>query len=142
MTAAAKQGHTRAIEELKLLHACALCGALNASRTCQGYPSTMGISTASYCYPKCQAAPWKAHEPHCGPWQCHRCKNIGRSLFGVDTRRRRNPQYRHALDDPCAVFNCSVFSFQTPAAQMQPDNERTAPIIVLHINNANSAMPS
>jgi len=74
MMAAAKQGDDRAIEDLKLLRACAACGALDAPRTCQGCRSATGISTARYCTPACQAAHWKAHEPHCGPCQCHRCK--------------------------------------------------------------------
>ena len=72
--AAAKQGLAEAIEHLKLLHACAACGAPDASRTCQGCRSATGVSTARYCTPACQAAHWKAHEPHCGPCQCHRCK--------------------------------------------------------------------
>jgi hypothetical protein len=74
MMAAAKQGLAEAIEELKLLHACAACSTPDASRTCQGCQSATGISTAQYCNPECQAAHWKAHEPNCGPCQCHRCK--------------------------------------------------------------------
>jgi hypothetical protein len=74
MMAAAAQGHAKAIEELKLLHACAACGAPDAARACQGCRSATGISTSRYCTPECQAAHWKAHEPHCGPCQCHRCK--------------------------------------------------------------------
>jgi len=75
MMAAANQGHARAIEDLKELRACAACGTPDAPRTCQGCRSaTTGISTARYCNPTCQAAHWKAHEPHCGPCQCHRCK--------------------------------------------------------------------
>jgi len=74
MMAAAKHGHADAIEALKLLHACAACSAPDASRTCQGCRSATGISTARYCNPACQAAHWKAHEPNCGPCQCHRCK--------------------------------------------------------------------
>ena len=74
MLAAAKQGHAEAIEAPKLLHACAACGAPDAPRTCQGCRSDTGISTARYCNPECQAAHWKAHEPNCGPCQCHRCK--------------------------------------------------------------------
>jgi len=74
MVAAAAQGHAEAIEALKLLHACAACGAPDAHRTCQGCRSATGISTARYCTPACQAAHWKAHEPNCGPCQCHHCK--------------------------------------------------------------------
>jgi len=74
MMAAAKQGHSDAVEELKLLHACAACGALDASRACQGCRSATGLSTARYCNPGCQAAHRKAHAPDCGPCQCHRCK--------------------------------------------------------------------
>jgi len=74
MMAAAKQGQAEAVEALKLLHACAACGAPDASRTCQGCRSATGLSTARYCTPTCQAAHWKDHEPHCGPCQCHRCK--------------------------------------------------------------------
>jgi hypothetical protein len=74
MMAAAKQGHAEAIEDLKLLHACAACGAPDASRACQGCRTATGLSTARYCSPACQAAHWKAHEPDCGPCQCHRCK--------------------------------------------------------------------
>ena len=74
MMAAAKQGHANATKALKLLHACAACGTPDASRTCQGCQSATGISTARYCNPACQAAHWKAHEPDCGPCQCHRCK--------------------------------------------------------------------
>jgi hypothetical protein len=74
MMAAAKQGHAEAIKALQLLHACAACGTPDASRACQGCRSATGISTARYCNPSCQAAHWKAHEPHCGPCQCHRCK--------------------------------------------------------------------
>jgi TPR repeat protein len=72
--AAAKQGYARAVEVLKLLHACAACGTPDASRACQGCRSATGLSTARYCNPACQAAHRKAHEPHCGPCQCHRCK--------------------------------------------------------------------
>jgi len=72
--AAAEQGHARAIGLLKELRACAACGALDAPRTCQGCRSATGLSTARYCTPECQAAHWKAHEPDCGPCQCHRCK--------------------------------------------------------------------
>ena len=71
MMAAAAQGDARAIEDLKLLNACAACGAPDASRTCQGGRSAASISTARYCTPACPAAHWKAHEPHCGPCQCH-----------------------------------------------------------------------
>ena len=67
MMAAAKQGYARAIEDLKLLRACAACGAPDASRACQGCMSATGLSTARYCTPACQAAHWKAHEPDCGP---------------------------------------------------------------------------
>jgi TPR repeat protein len=74
MMAAAKGGDAKAIEKLKLLHACAACGAPDAPRACQGCRSATGISTARYCNPTCQAAHWKAHEPDCGPCQCHRCK--------------------------------------------------------------------
>ena len=74
MMAAAKQSHSESIEALKLLNACAACGAPDASRACQGCMSATGISTARYCTPACQAAHWKAHEPDCGPCQCHRCK--------------------------------------------------------------------
>ena len=74
MMAAAKQGYARAIEDLKLLQACAACGAPDASRTCQGCMSVTGLSTARYCTPACQAAHWKAHAPDCGPCQCHRCR--------------------------------------------------------------------
>jgi len=74
MMAAAKQGYAMAIEDLKLLNACAACGAPDASRACQGCQSATGISTARYCNPECQAAHRKAHEPQCGPCQCHRCK--------------------------------------------------------------------
>ena len=74
MMAAAKQGDTGAIGNLKLLHACAACGTPDASRACQGCMSVTGVSTARYCTPACQAAHWKAHEPNCGPCQCHRCK--------------------------------------------------------------------
>ena len=74
MMAAAAQGHVQAIEDLELLHACAACGAPDAPRTCQGCRSATGISTVRYCTPACQAAHWKAHEPDCGPCQCHRCK--------------------------------------------------------------------
>jgi len=74
MMAAAKQGHAQAIGALQLLNACAACGTPDASRACQGCWSATGISTARYCAPECQAAHWKAHEPHCGPCQCHRCK--------------------------------------------------------------------
>jgi len=78
MMAAAAQGYARACEDLKLLRACAACGALDASRTCQGCRSATGISTARYCNHKCQAAHWKAHKAHCGDRQacaCHRCKS-------------------------------------------------------------------
>jgi hypothetical protein len=74
MMAAAKQGMARAIEDLKLLRACAGCGTPNASRACQGCRTATGLSTARYCNPACQAAHWKAHEPDCGPCRCHRCK--------------------------------------------------------------------
>jgi TPR repeat protein len=74
MMAAAKQGHAQAIDALKLLNACAACGTPDASRACQGCRSATGLSTARYCTPACQAAHWKAHEPDCGPCQCHRCK--------------------------------------------------------------------
>jgi len=74
MMAADKQGNPEAIEALKLLRACAACGTPDASRACQGCRSATGVSTARYCNPECQAAHWKAHEPHCGPCQCHRCK--------------------------------------------------------------------
>jgi hypothetical protein len=74
MMAAAAQGHAQAIEDLKILHACAACGAPDASRACQGCRSATGLSTARYCTPACQAAHWKAREPHCGPCQCHHCK--------------------------------------------------------------------
>ena len=74
MMAAAKQGHAEAIEDLKLLRACAACGAPDASRACQGCQSATGISTTRYCNPECQAAHWTAHEPQCGLCQCHRCK--------------------------------------------------------------------
>jgi hypothetical protein len=74
MMAAAKQGHAEAIEDLKLLRACAACGTPDASRACQGCRTATGLSTARYCNPICQAAHRKAHEPDCGPCQCHRCK--------------------------------------------------------------------
>jgi TPR repeat protein len=74
MMAAAAQGHARAVEALKVLRACAACGAPDAPRACQGCRSTTSVSTARYCTPSCQAAHWKAHEPDCGPCQCHRCK--------------------------------------------------------------------
>jgi len=74
MMVAAEQGNARAIEDLKLLHACAACGAPDAPRACQGCRSATGISTARYCTPEYQTAHWKAHAPHCGPCQCHRCK--------------------------------------------------------------------
>ena len=74
MMAATKNGCARAIEDLKLLNACAACGAPDATRACQGCRSATGISTARYCTPACQTAHWKTHEPHCGPCQCHRCK--------------------------------------------------------------------
>ena len=74
MMAAAKQGYATAIDALKLLNACAACGTPDASRACQGCRSATGVSTARYCNPECQAAHWKAHEPDCGPCQCHRCK--------------------------------------------------------------------
>jgi hypothetical protein len=74
MMAAAKGGHAEAVEALKLLRACAACGAPDATRACQGCRSATGISTARYCNPGCQAAHRKAHEPDCGPCQCHRCK--------------------------------------------------------------------
>ena len=74
MMAAAAQGHARAVEALKVLRACGACGAPDAPRACQGCRSTTSVSTARYCTPSCQAAHWKAHEPDCGPCQCHRCK--------------------------------------------------------------------
>jgi len=74
MMAAAKQAHARAIEDLKVLRACAACGTPDVSRACQGCRTATGLSTARYCIPVCQAAHWKAHEPDCGPCQCHRCK--------------------------------------------------------------------
>ena len=77
MMAAADQdysGQAEAIEALKKLRACAACGAPDASRACQGCRTATGLCTARYCTPACQAAHWKAHEPHCGPCQCHRCK--------------------------------------------------------------------
>jgi hypothetical protein len=74
MMAAAAQGNARAIVKLKLHNACAACGTPDASRACQGCRSATGVSTARYCNPTCQAAHWKAHEPDCGPCQCHRCK--------------------------------------------------------------------
>ena len=74
MMAAAAQGYPLAIEDLKELRACAACGTADASRTCQGCRSATGLSTVRYCNPECQKAHWKAHEPHCGPCQCHRCK--------------------------------------------------------------------
>jgi hypothetical protein len=80
MMAAAKHGYADAIENLKLLRACAACGAPDASRACQGCMSVTGISTARYCNPKCQAAHWKAHKTDCGGRRacaCHRCKGDG-----------------------------------------------------------------
>ena len=74
MMAAAKQGHAQAVEDLKLLNACAACGSPDASRACQGFRSATGLSTVRYCNPSCQAAHRKAHKPDCGPCQCHRCK--------------------------------------------------------------------
>jgi len=74
MMAAAKQGHAGAIDNLKVLNACAACGAPDAPRACQGCRSATGLSTARYCTPACQAAHRKAHAPDCGPCQCHRCK--------------------------------------------------------------------
>ena len=74
MMAAAKQGDADAVKALKELRACAACGVPDASCACQGCRSATGLSTASYCNPTCQAAHWNAHEPHCGPCQCHRCK--------------------------------------------------------------------
>ena len=74
MMAAAKQGDADAIDDLKKLRACVACGAPDASRACQGCMTETGLSTARYCTPACQAAHWQAHEPDCGPCQCHRCK--------------------------------------------------------------------
>ena len=74
MMAAAEHGLAPAIETLKLLNACAACGAPDAACACQGCRSATGINTARYCNPACQEAHWKAHEPDCGPCQCHRCK--------------------------------------------------------------------
>jgi len=74
MMAAAKGGDAKAIELLKELRACAACGAPDAPRACQGCRSATGLGTVRYCTPACQAAHWHAHEPDCGPCQCHRCK--------------------------------------------------------------------
>jgi hypothetical protein len=65
---------SQAVEDLKLLNACAACGAPDASRACQGCRSATGISTVRYSNPSCQKTHRKAHEPDCGPCQCHRCK--------------------------------------------------------------------
>jgi hypothetical protein len=86
MMAAAKQGYADAIKALKVLNACAACGTPDASRACQGCRSATGVSTARYCNPSCQAAHWKAHEPSCGPCQCHRCKSSGRAIHCKDAR--------------------------------------------------------
>jgi len=56
MMAAAAQGDAKAIEDMKLLNACASCCAPDAGRTCQGCRSATGNSTARYCTPACQAA--------------------------------------------------------------------------------------
>jgi hypothetical protein len=78
MMAAAKQGHDRAIEELRELRACAACGGPDATRTCQGCKSKTGLSTVRYCDPQCQTAHWKAHAPDCGgleACECLRCES-------------------------------------------------------------------
>ena len=85
MMAAADQGYAaadeayaagfEAIEYLKLLRACAACGAPDASRTCMGCRTSTGISMARYCTPECQKQHWTTHKRDCGGRKACKCRS-------------------------------------------------------------------
>jgi len=75
MKTAASQGHVEAVAALKLLNACAACGAPDASLTCGGCRPRAGISVARYCHSECQKKHWRRHKRDCGSLEACRCRN-------------------------------------------------------------------
>jgi TPR repeat protein len=75
LKAAAEQGYTKAIEDLKLLNTCESCGAPDANRTCGGCRPTKGFNMVRYCTPECQKKDWKFHKLDCGGLKVCECRN-------------------------------------------------------------------
>ena len=75
LKAATAQGFNAAIEDLKLLNACELCGAPNANRTCGACRSVKGISIVRERAPECQKKDWTFHMLDCGGLKVCECRN-------------------------------------------------------------------